>query len=218
MKQIPEHLRKEIIRANKKRNRLHRKLFGGINEVTDYNFDHIEVKMSRDEFLNYDGSGFNYNEYAYFYKPDGKYSLCAEKIKNHKLKEYYENIVYFEVTFNPFAKKFYGKFDDCLNLLESNFTKEDIVSGFYLNDVYYSPQYYSITTKNEIESMYFYSTQSICLLDEFLGDIGTTILRINTKDFKISKIYFHPSQQKDLINIFYYYNRNEKQFSEVIVS
>lgn len=208
MKQIQAHLRREIFRADKKKRKLQKKLLGFTSKINDSNFDLIEVIVQRDDFLNENKRTLNFDEYAYCLK-DGTFSQGIAKIKNHKLKEYYES-TFFRNTLqdNPYAKGFSGRFEDCLNSLEKYFKKEDLLSGFYINKVYYRQVYSSINTKNEITDYYFNGSTCLCPIKEFLGMPCVLVIRMsqNNDEFRISRVYIFVLDENFLKKVSQKYN------------
>lgn len=189
MKRIPEHLRKEIIRANRKKNRLSKKLIGTTNKITDLNFDHLEVKVPAEKFLDLNDSSICYDEYAYFYDSKNKETFNIEKVKHGKLKEYYERFLNLHIIDNSFAKHFNGRFFDCIDELSRTMTKEDLLAGFYINGIYFYSNYYTVNLKNEITEIYFQSKSPCLLLPNSELTSKVVILRFDINTFTLTKIY-----------------------------
>lgn len=231
MKRIPEHLRKEIFRANKKRNRLNNKYAKAITKISDINFNRIEVKLDRKELENdkqYSILTDKFDEYAYFYsRYDNR--MGAEKIKHGKLKEYYDSIVKFKLKENKFCPKFISLND----VLNKKLSLEELFGGFYIGNSYFYLNYCSINAKtNQIDDYYFY-TEDFEYFDNFYflqKDTlkSTLILRLDAHTNEISKIYVQSFDLRNLNiqrkfketieNIFYYINPKTLDYESLLVS
>lgn len=229
MKRIPEHLRKEIFNANEKRNELNNKYAKAETKISNINFNRIEVKLDRKEFENdkkYSILTDKFDEYAYFYsRYDNR--MGAEKIKNGKLKEYYDNVVDFNLLNNHEAIHF----DSLNDILNKELSFIDLFGGFYLKNSFFYLNYCSINAKtNQIDDFYFY-TKDFQFFDEFEFMSkdrlkSTMILRLDAHTNKISKIYIQSCDvdfiQKKFIetvdNVFYYINPETMDYESLLVS
>ena len=232
---IPKRIWKEIKRANKKANRLRRKLGlkNAKSKCTKDSLYEIEVKVPYEDYKNgkIPSSLEDCNEYAYFYTRDDLY-FGAEKIKNGKLKEYYEtlNPNNFIAIENEGDNCFSDHYVSYNNIMSSN--RDSIINTlngmiknkeyqFKINGKKYYANYYSITPKNEIDQIYFYEIKYSkgCrdFLYDFDGKYGREILRYSFKENRIDKVYFETKDKDNLI--FYYTNPNENwTCNEVLVS
>lgn len=210
MKQILEHLEKEINDAIKLRDLLSKKYFYKEKATFD-NIKFIEFKISKDEFLSQNGK-FSFNEYSIGNKTE-KF-LNVLKIKNHKLKEYYEVIMPFIIK-NDYAPSFNGNLKQCFDLINQIVNKNNILSGFKINNNFFTCCYISVNTNNEIDDFYFRCNNPIiCDFGEFFGEKCLITIRFNAKTFKINKIYitivdfplFTKKYNSKILWLNYYYN------------
>lgn len=213
METLPRKIKREIKRANRKANRLRRKL--GLKNVkskcTKKTITEIEIKVPYEDYINGKIPSIkDTKEYAYFYnRGDGYFG--AEKIKDEKLKEYYEiiNPSISEDFFNRRQiykiKNFYiSSLKELVEILSNNI-KNELVFGlngkiFYLN-------YCSFNLKNQITDLYFYE-YGISSNHEFLKDVlkeGREILRFSLEKNRLDRVYLE-EKTKENLTVFYYYD------------
>lgn len=205
MKQIPEHLEKEINEAISLKENLSKKFFNKKLSYKEILF--IEYKCEKNILSEQD---LNTNEIIVHFDSDKDMNIL--KIKNHKLKEYYFNYFFDE---NNTHCVFKGTTQQCIEELK-NKNLNEIKNGFYFNGNYYHCEFCSVSSKtNEITDYYFCSDSLI--FSDFEGTIkepGFLILRFDAKTFKLNQFYFcsvctYQYRIKFNLNIFqinYYYD------------
>lgn len=219
MEDLPRKIRREIKKANKLSNKFRRKmgLKNAKSRCTDDTFTEIEVKCSYEDFIaGKIPSIEEAKEYAYFYERDDNY-FGAEKIKNGKLKEFYEKILidsYANYGINVCSVKIETlKSIDILNLINSFIKNKKY--NFIVNGIEYYPSYFSINAKTlKKEHLYFYPVQYgstiIRNISKYHGILYGKkryfeIFRYSFISNKIDKIYV-----EDILNdndkIFYYFD------------
>lgn len=217
METLPRKIRKEIKRANRKANRLRRKLGlkNAKSKCTKKTITEIEIKVSYEDYINGKIPSIkDAKEYAYFYdRCDGYFG--AEKIKDGKLKEYYHynysNFLIRKGLEKDFIKNNFNLSPyDVFEALEKNILQEYDI--FYINGKLFFKNYYSINNNNEIEDVYYYESKfstNRLLIHDKEGIIGREIIRVSNDTKKINKIYFETTFEKDKA-IFYYYDSSFK--------
>lgn len=233
MMTIPKRIWKEIKRTNKKANRLRRKLGlkNAKSKCTKDSLYEIEIKVSYEDYKNGKIPSLeDCNEYAYFYTRDDLY-FGVEKVKNGKLKEYYESLNpnNFIAIENEGNNCFSDQFIRYNNIVSSNrdyiiYTINDLIKNkiyqFKVNGKKYYANYFSITPKNEIDQIYFYEIKYSkgCrdFLYDFIGKCGREILRYSLKENKIDKVYFETKDENNKL-VFYYADPNTWVCNEVLI-
>ena len=229
MEDLPRKIRREIKKANKLSNKLRRKMWlkNAKSRCTKDTFTEIEVKCSYEDFIaGKIPSIEEAKEYAYFYKRDDGY-FGAEKIKNGKLKEFYEMCI-------PHNKNVYEKMN-YTNICSGNITDllkeieiliENKNNIFCINGVKYYVNYFSIDPKSlDSEHIYIYPLEIDSIKDlsifymfknffkynnifKNLEGIYFPIFRYN-KNRKIIDLIYLENLYKDFLN-FYYFNIENK--------
>ena len=217
MKQIPEHLEKEINEAISLKEKLSKKFF---NKKLSYEkILFIEYKINKDSLEQND---LNQNEIVIHF--DSNKSMNILKIKDHKLKEYY-----FSFSFKKTTKdhiNFYGNTSQCIEELKNYNDIKNIKNGFYFNKSFYNCKFCSVASdSNEITDYYFCSDDMICCdFGENLNEPGFLILRFDAQTFNLNQIYFcslctYQYKLKYKLNIYqcnYYYSADNLNFFKYI--
>lgn len=232
MRLIPENLRREIKRANKKANKLRRKNgYPAVSKINDFNFTNIEVKIPIED-LNKDDIDL-FKEYAYFYNREDLL-MGAEKIKDGKLKEYYDKATYFDYNLKDFESfSLICSKDLIVKKLDDYFMQNGIPEiGFKINNHSYMKRYYSFNSEtNELEDIYFYrkevlTTSDIIISSKYLSGSNncTDIIRVSNKTFKVNKLYLsvdkpdlHVKGLNDPDYCFYYFSP-EQNLEAILVN
>lgn len=226
MEALPRRIRKEIKRANRKANRLRRKLGlkNAKSKCTKKTITEIEIKVPYEDFMNGKIPSLeDAKEYAYFYDRDDKY-FGSEKIKDGKLKEFYEYLTHFNFSDSDIIFKNLSicgfTIDDTIKMLNEKIKNNILLKidnhKFHLN--YFS---YNAKTLNK-DHAYFYEDEFSnfrCLLKDKYNFLGREILRFSFIENRIDRIYFETINNKK--TIFYYYDidKNLNQIcNEVLIS
>ena len=238
MENLPKRIKREIFRANKKANKLRRK-YGFKNAKSKCTKDtlfEIEIKVPYEDFIA--GKIPNIEEakeYAYFYNRDDMY-FGVEKIKDGKLKEYYEQTM-------PYIKMFSKNFNEiidtfkCLNIANINnqnelikfLNEKEILKDNYIfkinNSIFYLNYSSFDIDINDVDEIYFYQyefTKNRIFLrnmNDCIFKNGREIIRYSKELNRIDRIYFETRTNDDKI-IFYYYDvidNKLKNCSEVLI-
>ena len=184
MEDLPRSIRKEIRKANILSNKLRRKmgLKDAKSQCTEDTFTEIEVKCSFEDFKAGKIPDIkNAKEYAYFYDRDDGY-FGAEKIKDGKLKEFYEVCLpYGRIAYNNinYINLQIGTIQELLLEIE-NMIKNGY-NSFCINGVKYYMNYYSINPQNlSKEYLYIYPLNA----DNYTKDLNIFYMFENFFEYK----------------------------------
>lgn len=242
MEDLPRSIRREIKKANALSNKLRRKmgLKNAKSRCTKGTFTEIEVKCSFEDFKNGKVPDIkNAKEYAYFYDRDDGY-FGAEKIKDGKLKEFYElcvpqrKVSYYNINCIDLRA---GTIQDLLKEIENLI--ENGNNLFCIDGVKYYMNYYSINPQSlDKEYVYLYPLE----VNNDIKDISLFYMFKNFSEYKVDifdnlkEIYFpifrysFISKKIDLIYleniykgsmVFYYFNIRDEKFlnlKEILLS